>query len=292
MKTPHFCTITPTAYLADYARYTGSKYHLLLAHLLHEDSTHFDRGYLDFYKTTKLPGETYMMDCGAFELGKSYNPSRLVEIGKSVGADVLVLPDYPGQNFMTTINAAREHIPEFKENGFRTFFVPQSAPHDWNGWLESFEWALFNSDVDVIGMSILAHPNALPQYPKGYVRVIAADRIRQWLDTDPARAAAYDAKHIHWLGLLSPGLELDPLLKMGMVDTLDSSGPVQYGHCGIPYDTFGESWAVDKRYVPEVDFGAHVNKRAKPVIEHNLGIIQAKFAEYQSTNSSVQGVFK
>lgn len=283
MKSPSFCTITPTSYLPEYARYTGSKYHLLLAHLLHTKSAYFDEEYLNFYRTTKLPDETYMMDCGAFELGQSYDPSALVSIGQSVGADVLVLPDYPGLNHQITMDAAESFIPSFKSHGFKTFFVPQSLPGDWKGWMTAFEWALFNPQIDVIGMSILAHPIALPDYPKGYARVVAADRIRQWLDADASRAAAYDAKHIHWLGLLSPGLELDPLLKMGMVDTLDSSGPVHFGHCGIGYNTFNESWAIDKQYVPEVDFGAHVNKRAKPLVEHNLDIIQAKFAQYQRT---------
>jgi hypothetical protein len=283
MKTPSFCTITPTSYLPEYARYTGSKFHLLLAHLLDPQSTDYDAGYLKFYQTTKLSDETYIMDNGCFEKLTPYNPDRLVQIGQSVGADVLVLPDYPWQNFQVTIDAAKEHIPQFKQNGFRTFFVPQSLPGDWKGWMTAFEWALFNPQVDVIGMSILAHPIALPDYPKGYARVVAADRIRQWLDADASRAAAYDAKHIHWLGLLSPGLELDPLLKMGMVDTLDSSAPVQYGHCGLAYNTFNESWAIDKQYVPEVDFGAHMNKRAAPVIRHNLDIIQSKFKQYQRT---------
>lgn len=280
MKKPQFCTITPTSYLQDYARYTGSKFHLILAHLLHGESKYFDQGYLDFYKSTKRPGETYIMDNGAFELGQSYDPEHLISVGKEVGADVLVLPDYPWKHFQVTVDAAKEHIPQFKENGFRTFFVPQSETGDWNGWMRSFEWALFNPDIDVIGMSILAHPIALPNYPKGYARVVAADRIRQYLDADPAASAAYQAKHIHWLGLLSPGLELDPLLKMGMVDTLDSSGPVWYGHCGIAYNNFHESWAIDKQYVPEVDFGAHQNKRAKSLIEHNLKTIQNKFNQY------------
>ena len=280
-KSPSFCTIAPTSYLPTYARYTGSKFHLLLAHLLHSDSKWFDQKYLDFYKSTKQPDETYIMDNGAFELGQSYDPDKLITIGKEVGADVLVLPDYPWQNFMITIDAAKEHIPQFKENGFRTFFVPQSEPGDWWGWMRGFEWALFNPDIDVIGMSILAHPIALPDYPKGYARVVAADRIRQWLDADPARSAAYQAKHIHWLGLLSPGLELDPLLKMGMVDTLDSSSPVHFGHCGIAYNTFNESWGIDKQYVPEVDFSAHMNKRASVLIEHNLTVLSNKFKQYQ-----------
>jgi len=280
-KSPSFCTITPTSYLSEYARYTGSKFHLLLAHLLDPQSVDYDADYRNFYIDTKQPGETYIMDNGCFEKLSPYSPERLIGIGREVGADILVLPDYPWKNWKVTRDAAIEFIPQFKEYHFKTFFVPQSETGDWGGWLAAFEWALFNPDIDVIGMSILAHPIALPNYPKGYARVVAADRIRMWLDADVSRLAAYDAKHIHWLGLLSPGLELDPLLKMGMVDTLDSSSPVWHGHCGIAYDKFGESWAIDKQYVPEVDFGAHINKRAKPIVEHNLTMLNNKFKQYQ-----------
>ncbi len=282
-KRPYFCTITPTAYLERYARATQSPFHLILAHLLDPESKYFNPGYAEFYASTKRADETYIMDNGAFELGESYSPERLISVGNAVHADVLVLPDYPGKEYKTTIRAAEEFIPQFKAAGFDTFFVPQSQPGDWNGWLESFEWALFNPNVDVIGMSILAHPIALPHIPKCYVRVVAADRVVQWLAADRTRANAFAGKHIHWLGLLSPGLELPALLEMGVVDTLDSSGPVWFGHCGIHYNTFGESWSsVDKRFVPEVDFGAHANRHAGSIIEHNLSMVESLFSKFRT----------
>ena len=288
MKIPYFCTIAPTSYLEQYARFNNSPYHLLLAHLMHSESSFYDEEYLKFYKATKLPHETYIMDNGAFELGKSYDPDKLVDIGKMACADVLVLPDYPGQYWKTTVNSAVDFIPQFKESGFKTFFVPQSSPGDWNGWMKGFEWALFNPDIDVIGMSILAHPIALPDFPKYYVRVVAGDRIKTWLDADPARAEAFASKHIHWLGLLSPGLEVAPLLKMDLVNTLDSSGPVWFGHCGIPYNQFGESWSsVDKRFVPEVDFGCHKNKHAGSIIENNLKMLESVFSSQRTLSTTL-----
>lgn len=280
MKQPSFCTIAPSAYLERYARYTGSKYHLILAHLLDSSSSHYNSAYTEFYKTSKQDGETYIMDNGAFELGASYAPDRLIETGLSVNADVLVLPDYPYCNWQVTVEAAQRTIVPFKQAGFKTFYVPQSEPGDWDGWMCSFEWGLFNPDIDIIGMSILAHPNALPAYPKGYARVVAADRIVQWLSANATRAAAFANKHIHWLGILSPGLEIPVLTKLGMVDTLDSSNPVWLGHCGIPYNKFAESWTpIDKQYVPEVDFGTHVNKRADTIIQHNLTLISSFFTK-------------
>jgi hypothetical protein len=278
---PQFCTIAPTAYLSKYARHNKSDFHLLLAHLIDPQSVYYDPEYVEFYKNSKLPNETYIADNGAFELGIPYNPDRLIQIGRDVRADILVLPDYPGQSANITIDAAKKYIPVFRAAGFKTFYVPQSAPGDWDGWLRSFEWALFNTDIDVIGMSILAHPIAIPNIPKSYVRVVAADRISNWLRQDAKRTAAFYHKHIHWLGLLNPGLELPALLGMGLVDTLDSSNPVWLGHCGLPYNQFTESWApVEKKYVPEVNFQTHTNKDTS-IIDHNLSIISNTFNHYQ-----------
>ncbi len=273
-KTPSFCTIAPTAYLPQCARLLGSKYHLLLAHLLDPASSDEDPKYREFYARTKQQDEVYILDNGAFEIGQSYSPDRLIDIGKSVNADILVLPDYPFDNWERTREAARTYIPQFKQAGFKTFYVPQSAIGDWDGWLESFEWALFNPEIDVIGLSILALPNALPHIPKSYARVVAADRLYSWLSESNTRIELFNAKHIHWLGFLSPGLELPTLAKLGMIDTIDSSGPVWFAHCGIKYDETNDSWAIDKKHLPEVDFGAAKNRHCWERLTHNLNCVK------------------
>lgn len=279
---PSFCTIAPSSYLTKYARYLGSNYHLLLAHLIDEKSSHFNREYRDFYKNTKQPGEVYIMDNGAFELGRSYEPTRLIELGKQVNADILVLPDYPFQNWQVTRDAAEEYIPLFKQEGFKTFYVPQSETGKWDDWYTGFIHALEHTEIDVIGMSILGIPNALPNLPKGYVRVVAADRIVR--DMTVEQAQKFEEKHIHWLGLLSPGLELPGLLSLNVVDTLDSSNPVWFGHCGHQYQTTCETWTpVEKLWVPEVDFGTKANKHADSIIQTNLDRIGQVFNSFYNS---------
>lgn len=274
--TPSFCTIAPSCYLSKYARYLDSTHHLLLAHLIDEQSTHFNREYRDFYRSTKQPGEVYIMDNGAFELGRSYDPDRLIELGHQIGADVIVLPDYPFEHWTVTRDAAEHYIPLFKQQGFKTFYVPQSETGKWDDWYKGFLYALQNPNIDVIGMSILGIPNALPQYPKGYVRVIAADRILNTMTDEDAKL--FEAKHIHWLGLLSPGLEIPGLLKLGVVDTLDSSNPVWFGHCGHVYQETIETWIpVEKKYVPDVDFATKLNQHSNFAIESNLQKLRSAF---------------
>jgi len=61
--------------------------HLVLAHLVDED-----KAYASFYASRK---EFKIMDNGAFELGESYDPTKLIELGTKCKADAIVLPDYP-----------------------------------------------------------------------------------------------------------------------------------------------------------------------------------------------------
>ena len=103
-KNPQFCIITPTKYLEWYA--AQSSMHLVLAHLVDKDEE-----YADFYANRT---EYKIMDNGAFELGESYAPEKLIELGKKCKANAIVLPDYPGQPALKTVDAAARLIPEVK----------------------------------------------------------------------------------------------------------------------------------------------------------------------------------
>ena len=101
---PQFCIITPTNYLGLYA--AQSSMHLVLAHLVDTDPT-----YENFYLNRN---EFKIMDNGAFELGESYAPDKLIELGRRCGADAIVLPDYPFQHTDVTIEAADKMIGPVK----------------------------------------------------------------------------------------------------------------------------------------------------------------------------------
>ena len=117
-------------------------------------------------------GDYVIMDNSAFELGESYKPYDLLDLGKKCGANAIVLPDYPGQDWHKTVDAAFNWNRIFKDAGFDTFFVPQSEKGDLEGWISAYEFASNNSNIDIIGMSILGIPNALPHIPKAYSRVV------------------------------------------------------------------------------------------------------------------------
>ena len=147
-----FCHITPTAYLDLFA--AGRSHHLVLAHLVEEDEQ-----YANWYaETPRCYGSQVIMDNSAFEMYKQgrpmYESSKLLEMGRKVKADYIVMSDYPDEPANKTIDAAKNLAPIFHEAGFGTFFVPQAKVGNVNDVLDSFMWAATAAEVDYIGVSI------------------------------------------------------------------------------------------------------------------------------------------
>lgn len=257
---PSFCYIAPTSYL-DFT--TASQTHLTLAHLVDQDDA-----YAAFYKTRSNAGDFQMMDCSAYELKVPYAPEKLVELAAKCGAHAVVLPDYPFQKGQKTINAAIEFIPVFKAAGLLTFFVPQSEVGDLEDWINAYKWASNNPDIDIIGHSILGVPNALNKIEPAYSRVVMSSIL---LD----RGLFNHDKHNHFLGLnAGPGLEIPSLLKLGVLDTIDSSGPVWHAILGHEYSTNTDSLQATRKINFPVDFGIKRTKDQSTLerIEHNINM--------------------
>lgn len=237
-KQKQFCIITPTAYLEQYA--SQSTMHLVLAHLVDTDEQ-----YAEFYANRR---ESKIMDNGAFELGESYEPSKLIDLAHRCKASAIVLPDYPWKPGIVTIDAANILIPEVKAAGFKTMFVPQSETGNMNDWIDTYLWAAENDDVDIIGMSILGIPNAMPHIPRAYARVVMTQLL---ID----RGVFNFNKYHHYLGLnAGPNLEIPPLLEMNALDSCDSSNPVWAGICGQMYSPMADSFLMTRKIDKHVDF--------------------------------------
>lgn len=264
---PSFCYIAPVEYL----NYTSiSRSHLVLAHIVNEDPD-----YAAFYRQKAAEGDLVIMDNSAFELGESFNPEMLLELGKQCGANVLVLPDYPGEDSERTIRAAEKYIPLFKSHGFKCMFVPQSRKGEVADWINCYEYAAQNDDIDMIGMSILGIPNAFTHVHVGYARVVATQVLME-------HDIFNSNKHHHYLGLNSgPGLEIPSLLKMGALDTIDSSGPIWAGITGHRYCVNTDSLMSTSKVHMPVNFHLEwVNKHSiHRDIEHNIGMTENLFKE-------------
>jgi len=259
---PHFCVIAPIAYLEEYA--TQSPTHLVLAHIVDTNPI-----YAAFYREMSERGDRIIMDNGAFELGQSYEPTKLVELGHICGADAIVLPDYPGKRSAITCNAAVALLPYLKDEGFKSMFVPQSAIGDLEDWITAYEWAAEHPDIDIIGMSILGIPNALPHIPKSYARVVLTQLL---ID----REIFNHNKYHHYLGLNSaPNVEIPSLILMDALSSCDSSGPVWSAINGHRYNITSDSFMpINKKYLRDVDFDCEWigKKHIYEAIQYNLDV--------------------
>lgn len=265
---PEFCIITPTAYL-DYARMSTT--HLVLAHIVD-----IDEGYAEEYRRLSERGDKIIMDNGAFELGESYAPDKLIELGRKCGAHALVLPDYPGQPGNKTIEAADMLIDDVIDAGFETMFVPQSEVGDLDDWIDCYLWAANTEEIDIIGMSILAMPNAIPDISVAYARVVLTSIL---IDRE---AFAYNKYH-HYLGLnAGPALEIPSLLKLGALNSCDSSGPVWAALCGHEYTLSADSYQAVSKIKKHVDFNyPRVTDQATHArIERNILLTLGLFTPY------------
>lgn len=258
---PHFCIIAPTPYLARFA--PKSPCHLVLAHIVDND-----KEYASFYRERSQLGDRIIMDNGAFELGESYAPEKLIELGQACGADAIVLPDYPGQHSSKTIDAAVTWTKSIKDAGFKTVFVPQSEVGDTNDFIHAYVWGAQEPGIDAIAMSILAVPNAIPHVPAAYARVVMTQML---ID----RGLFAKNKYHHYLGLnAGPKLEIPALLKMGALDSCDSSNPVWMAILGHEYSHNTDSFLPVSKVKKEVEFEYPLTKDAATLrrIDHNIDL--------------------
>ncbi len=257
-KNPQFCIITPTAYLEQYA--SQSSMHLVLAHLVDEDEA-----YASFYASRK---EFKIMDNGAFELGESYDPTKLIELGTKCNADAIVLPDYPFESASKTVGASSAMIDAVKDAGFKTMVVQQSETGQVQDWIRGYVWAAETPSVDIIGMSILGIPNALNSIHPGFARVVMTAILQE------GRVFDYNKYH-HYLGLTAgPKLEIPSLIGMNAIDSCDSSGPVWAGVCGHRYSGNTDSLQTVSKIKKHVDFSYPLvdDKETLENIQHNINL--------------------
>lgn len=259
---PQFCAIAPISF-SELVNDRPS--HLVLAHLI--DIEHqttqaqkdYSDAYTDFINNEKANGAFVMMDNSAYELKEPYAPEKLITLARKCNADAIVLPDYPFQPGEKTIEAAEKYAPMFKEAGFKTFFVPQSKTGDREDWVDTYLWAANNELIDIIGISILGVPNAWNNIDPAFARVVAMQHL-----LDIGEFAEH--KHHHFLGLnAGPALEIPSLLRMGVLDTVDSSGPVWAGIQSHSYTREADSYQSVKKLTSPVDFYMPMTKDKRTI---------------------------
>lgn len=269
-----FCHIAPTPHLASFTSHNDA--HLILAHLVEQDPA-----YRDFYATLN-DGKPKIMDNSAFEMFKlgrpMYDSSNLIAMGQQCKADYIVMSDYPKENWRKTQEKAMEMIPQLKQAGFKTFYVPQGELGDLDGVLKSFDWALGNPDIDLIGVSILTCPIAFgvneTRYEDGsrdtaYMMQRFLSRWKMFRELQKAGLLTqHAAKRFHCLGMTDGPNEVELLVSAGFepyIFSWDSSAAVWLGLNGQTFDS-SPSGRRQGKFEKEVDFGYSGPVNSKPVL--------------------------
>ena len=264
-----FCHIMPTAFLNTYAQKYNTQ--LVLAHLVEEDENYAN--FFAKYNRTKI------MDNSAFEMFKTGQPmypaDKLIEMGRKVNADYIVMSDYPDEDPSKTIAAAEELAPKFKEAEFGTFFCPQSKIGDLEGLISAFAWAANSHHVDYIGFSILNIPNAYGVEKNNKLqRYLSRLKFVQELDKRGIlEQIVNNKKKIHFLGMVDGPNEIELMGYNGYdecIDTWDSSAAVWYGLNGIKFDS-SPTGAVNGKFEKEVDFNEKQGDNTS--VRYNLAYI-------------------
>jgi hypothetical protein len=274
----NFCHIAPIAHLEQATKTNGA--HLLLAHLIEQNEQ-----YANYYANLN-DGKPKIMDNSAFEMFKQgremYPSGKLIEMGRRVKADVIVMSDYPKQHWTVTKNKAMEMVPALKDAGFGTFYVPQGQINDIDGVIESFEWALETPEVDLIGVSILTCPIAFgldeTKDGKRYDAYKLQRFLSRWkmFNILNERGLLFDNrahKRFHCLGMTDGPAEIELLCYSGYrpyIYSWDSSAAVWAGLNNIKFDE-SPSRLMYGKFEAEVEFEEEIpyNK----AVDHNVEII-------------------
>ena len=265
--------ISPVSYLHLIPQ--ESKFHLLLAHLLHSEE------YCDFYRKRKEQGDYIIIDNGAFELGVPLLPKDIYNLINHSGIvpDVVVAPDYPGEQWQKTVKSAYQFSQEFHNYFPKTtklMVVPQSEKGDWQGWLACYKALSQIDHVEFIGMSILGVPKAFCSLTGTnditYNRTIASLYLRNHAD----EYLTHGKKH-HFLGCSDPR-ELLTMQMVGLAYSNDSSTAIWHGHVGVEFDNTAGGLKDGKTKIP-VDFFTKPNPEAEKTIIHNIKWLQNLLAQ-------------
>ena len=242
-----FCHISPTHHLDDFTFLSGA--HLLLAHLVEESPT-----YRSYWKNLD-DGKEKILDNSAFEMfqrgEEMMDPSKLIDLGKEVRADYIVMSDYPNEPAIKTMHCARKQTPEFRNAGFKTFFVPQSREGNYKEYIECFLWG--HKNADKIGISIIGCPNAFGVLNNPLQRFNSRRWFLQLLMKD-SKVSIHEITNLHFLGMLDGPNEIDFVREFhSMIDSWDSSAAIWAGLNGIEFDET-PTGLVNGKYEKEVDF--------------------------------------
>lgn len=229
---------------------SDSRVHLMLVHLMD------DERYNQFYRDKQRRGDFIIIDNSAFEFGEPASLATIRDkcIKAQIVPDIVVAPDYPGQPWSKTYEAAitadNEFIDYFDPEKTQLMCVPQSERNDYVGWLECYDLMIGNiGNCGMIGMSILGIPTAFKEWAGTEDVSTIRSAVTAYLIQE--ELASKNHKH-HYLGCHSPR-ELLMMKYQGLAWSNDSSTAIWHGIHNVEFDASPSGLKNGKIPVP-VDF--------------------------------------
>lgn len=244
-------------------------FHLTLAHLFK------DKKYTSFYKQKKERGDFIIMDNGAFEFKRAFSKEYLLETLEKLPfvPDVVVLPDFPFEDYQKTVDSAYESIGFFKQNYSHKISymgVPQSVRGDLAGWLKGYKEMCTISEISFIGLSILNIPVAFCE--ETGTDDISFNRIYATAYLQNNNLIPPNIKY-HCLGLGSSVREIKYMQNFPFIYSNDSSSAIWHGINGISFDG-SATGLFSGKIKKEVDFFCEFSNDNNQVIKDNIKFIQ------------------
>ena len=201
-----------------------------------------------------------LLDNGAFENGVPMSVEDMIEIGHKVGADILVLPDYPYKDWREGwSDYVLEGMEAYKQEGFKTMFIPQSLSGDGVGFMSSLHQAIRHPLVDYVGLSILGCPNAFDHLPSHKVREKIIGEVYELLPKDK----------LHILGMLDSVDEIERLVYYeDVINSWDTSAAIWYALNDISVEGRTEKFEL------AVDFDLPVKNFSVSLVLDNINYMK------------------
>jgi len=203
--------IAPTELIEDF----HGDFHLALSHLI--GGSFYKNKYVRALLSTRIP---IFLDNGLFENGKPEAATSLFKKAKMLGAEIVFCPDVLFDRKKT--EAAFLKIAKDYNGSAQLGFVVQA--NNVKDYIESYQWAVEQSQIALIGLSILAIPKAFEELTG------TKDIVTNRIECLRVLNALDKKKHSHLLGAGSSMRDIDYAAKnCKWIISHDSSSSVWSG---------------------------------------------------------------
>lgn len=201
----------------------------LLCHLLHFEGSHFDLQYASFYKDVVAEYEYSILDNSAFELGDSYDPEILYQIGEEYKPSHLILPDALHDKELTKTRAC-SYLSKYEDKSTPKFIgVLQGKTIEEFVELYDFYCTIDSIEVIAVPFDLFTEEEYNNTKYKVYDNVDYKVHRRAVID-DLISKVKEMKKPLHLLGCATPNeFTLYPERLRKYVKSVDTSAPVVYG---------------------------------------------------------------